>query len=102
MPSSIVTAPADFEADLSPSQVSSMEKAASTQERGVQRRLCLLACSQDAEALRKLRAETPEAFTDMLQAIEAFKDHAQGLAEISEAAHMRMLLIDAEAGGCHV
>jgi hypothetical protein len=89
--------PPNFEADLTDSQVKSMERAAATRERGVQRRLCLVTCAQNAKTLEKIRAETPEAFMDMFRMIEAFKEHAQGLAKVSEAAYMRMLLIGAEA-----
>ena len=42
----------DFEAAISDEQVKSMEKAATTQARGQQRRLCLLTCSRSSAVLR--------------------------------------------------
>lgn len=81
---------AKFEPALTAEQVESLEQSA--KDRGQQRRLALLACATSSDKLRELRDNEPEAFLDMLNAVEAFKNHAQGLAEIAEAALCRMLL----------
>lgn len=81
---------ANFEPALTESQAYSLELSATN--RGKQRRCVLLACSSSSDKLRELRDNEPEAFLDMLNAVEAFKNHAQGLAEIAEAALCRMLL----------
>ena len=82
-----------FNADISDEQVWSMEEAATTQARGQQRRLCLVACSRSSEDLRKLLEEAPDAFLDTLNMIEAFHTHAEGLMKISETALARMMLV---------
>ena len=82
-----------FSADISDEQVQSMEKAATTQARGQQRRLCLATCARSSDDLRKLLEEAPDAFLDALNMIEAFNTHAKGLAEISETALARMMLV---------
>ena len=82
-----------FNADISDEQVQDMEKAATTQARGQQRRLCLATCARSSDDLRKLLEEAPEAFLDSLNMIDAFHTHAKGLAEISETALARMMLV---------
>lgn len=71
-------------------QVESMEAAATTQARGIQRRICLIACAKSAEELRKISIESPGAFEDMFNSIEAFKAHSEGLVAVASAAQMRM------------
>ncbi len=85
---------ASFGPGISEDQVNQLEKSATTQERGQQRRLCLVACARSADDLSKLSMESPEAFGEMLECIEAFKEHAKGLAELSESAYVRMLIAD--------
>ena len=82
-----------FNAEISDEQVRSMEDAATTQARGQQRRLCLATCARSSDDLRKLLEEAPEAFLDTLNMIDAFHTHAKGLAEISETALARMMLV---------
>jgi|UPI00055A5C88 hypothetical protein len=67
-----------------------MERTASGDSCGMHRRLAFLACSRSADELSKLNFEPPEAFEEILDNIEAFKDHAQALAEIAETACQRM------------
>jgi hypothetical protein len=52
--------------------------------------LALLVCARSSGELSKLNIENPEAFEEMLDNIEAFKDHAQALAEIAETACQRI------------
>lgn len=83
---------ANFQADLSDEQVESMEAAASAKCRGIQRRLCLVACARSFDELRTVSVESTQAFLEMFESIEAFRTHCQGLTEIAEAAYVRMLL----------
>lgn len=69
-----------------------MERTASGDSCGMHRRLAFLACARSADELSKLNFENPEAFEEMLDNIEVFKDHAQALAEIVETACFRMSL----------
>lgn len=85
---------ANFGPCISDEQVEQLEKSATTHERGQQRRLCLVACSCSADKLTELSTESPEAFGEMLECIEAFKEHSKGLAELAEAAYFRMRIAD--------
>lgn len=85
---------ASFGPGISDEQVDQLEESATARERGQQRRLCLVACSRSADDLTKLSIESPEAFGEMLECIEAFKEHAMGLAELSESAYVRMRIAD--------
>lgn len=71
-----------------------LEEAAASKERGQQRRLCLAACSRPADMLSKISIESPEAFQDMLEMVEAFAEHAKGLSELAETALLRMQISD--------
>lgn len=84
----------NFAPAISDEEMKRLDHAASTKERGVQRRLCLVACARSADDLSKLSTEEPKAFDEMLGCIEAFKEHAKGLAEISETAYLRMMMAD--------
>ncbi|MGJ0491072.1 hypothetical protein [Methylobacter sp.] len=86
---------ASFEPAITAEQLNEMERISSGNSCGMQRRLAFLACARSADELSKLNIEEPEAFKEMLDSIEAFKDHAQGLAEIAESAYFRMLLVGA-------
>lgn len=88
---------ANFEAFLSDEDVKRLEVAASCQARGQQRRLCLVACARNAETLKDMLDEEPDAFEAMLDAVEAFREHAKALAEISETAYARMMLVGLES-----
>ena len=83
---------ADFEPAITMEQVESLEEAASTSERGQQRRLVLLACSSSSEKLRQLSEREPDAYIEMMEMIEAFVAHSKGLHEMAESAYARMLL----------
>lgn len=85
---------ANFGPSISDEQADELEKSATTLERGQQRRLCLVACSRSADNLTQLSAESPEAFGEMLECIEAFKEHAEELAKLAETAYLRMLIAD--------
>lgn len=86
---------ASFGPAITAAELNEMERIASGNPCGTQRRLALLACARSADELSKLNEDEPEAFKEMLDCIEAFKDHAQGLAEIAESAYFRMLLVGA-------
>jgi hypothetical protein len=84
----------NFGPGISDDDMERLEIAATTPERGQQRRLCLVACSRSSDLLSELSIESPEAFGEMLECIEAFKEHAKGLASLSESAYARMLIAD--------
>jgi hypothetical protein len=83
---------ASFGPAITVTELNEMERVATSESCGMQRRLALLACARSADELSKLNIKEPEAFNEMLELITSFKDHAQGLAEIAEAAYFRMLL----------
>lgn len=82
---------ASFGPTITVEQLIEIEQVASSNSCGMSRRLALLACMKSAE-FSKLNAEEPEALKEMLDNIEAFKEHVQGLTEIAETAYFRMLL----------
>lgn len=57
---------------------------------GTVRRICLMTCTRDADMLRNLNAEFPEAFDEVFESVEKFKEHAKRLLDIAEAASLRM------------
>lgn len=83
---------ASFGPTITVEQLNEIEQVASGNSCGMSRRLALLAYMKSADELSKLNAEEPEAFKEMLNNIEAFKEHVQGLTEIAETAYFRMLL----------
>lgn len=56
----------------------------------VSRMACLLTCTRSAEMLRDMNSGFPEAFDAVFEIVEAFKEHAQSLLDIAEAASLRM------------
>jgi hypothetical protein len=71
-----------------------VEAGATSKGRGLERRYTLLALSRDSEALGKLSVDNPDAFGNMRDAVESFKDHARALLEAAEAASIRMYVTD--------
>ena len=71
-----------------------MEKAACSEARGQQRRLCLVALARGLDDLEKLSIKEPKAFGDMLAMTEIFLEHAKGLVEVAEKAVFRLNLAD--------
>lgn len=85
---------ANFDSAITDDEVYEMDGAANDKSRAVQRRLVLAACARSAETISQLSINEPEAFLEMLESIEAFKEHAKGLLGIAEAASIRMLIAD--------
>lgn len=85
---------ANFGPSITDGLAEDLEKSATTKERGQQRRLCLAACARSADDLSKLSIEAPDAFGEMLECIEAFREHAQGLAAVADSAYLRMKVAD--------
>jgi hypothetical protein len=85
---------ADFGPAITDEEAYELEAVSIDKIRGVQRRLVLVACSRSADNLSKLSIENPDAFLEMQDSIEAFKEHAKGLLEIAESACIRMLIAD--------
>lgn len=84
---------ADFDAEISPDELKQLENAASTRERLHQHKLCLIAMSSSSGMLKQLRRESPEEFDAMFERVESFQEYARGIAELSQKAYYRMLVI---------
>ena len=84
---------ADFDADISPDEIKRLEEAAATRERLHQHKLCLVAMSSNAEMLKEIRRNSPQEFDAMLEMVNAFQDYAKSVAELSQKALYRMLVI---------
>ncbi|MDP3106949.1 hypothetical protein [Hydrogenophaga sp.] len=83
----------NFKADIDQQKVEELEKAA--QEFGYGRRLALLSIGSDRDKLASIATDEPEAFEEMLLAIENYKAHAEGLSKMAEAAYIRMIVAGA-------
>jgi hypothetical protein len=86
-----------FGAAIDEATMGAMEAAASSKDRGLERRLVLVALSRDSETLAKLSIDSPDAFGSMREAVERFKGHASALLEATEAASVRMYATDCRA-----
>lgn len=84
---------ADFDAEISPEEVKLLEEAAATRERLHQHKLCLLAMTSNSQMLKDLRRADPEEFDAMFEMVDSFQEYAKNLAEISQRAYYRMLVI---------
>ncbi|MCL7422390.1 MAG: hypothetical protein M8364_15975 [Methylobacter sp.] len=84
---------AEFEPAITVAELSEMERASSSDSRGIQRRMALMVCARSSGELSQLNIDNPKAFEEMLDHIEAFKDHAQALAEIAETACQRLAIV---------
>lgn len=84
---------ADFDAEISPDEIRLLEEAAATRERLHQHRLCLVALSSSAQMLKDIRRDSPEEFDAMLEMVDSFQDYAKRVAELSQKALYRMLVI---------
>ena len=74
-----------------------MESGAASIETGQLRRCTLLAYSRSCEDLSRLFLEAPEAFKEMVDAIESFSAHAEALKEVADSALVRMKLAEIRA-----
>ena len=84
---------ADFDADISPDEIRLLEEAVATRERLHQHKLCLVAMSSSAQMLKEIRRNSPAEFDAMLEMVDRFQDYAKGVAELSQKALYRMLVI---------
>lgn len=85
---------ANFKASISDKTMYELERAAQSKGVGQGRRLALAAVARDAETLTKLCKASPEAFGEMREMIECFREHAQGLLKLAESASIRMAICD--------
>ena len=69
-----------------------LEESSSDQSRGQQRRFALIACASSLDKLCDIRLEAPEAFKEMMEMVEGFKEHAEGLRDMATQAVNRMRL----------
>ncbi len=85
----------DFSSELDDEAMNQLETAAQSQ--GIGRRLALVALSRDRATLAALCVDSPATFREMVEAIESFKAHAEGLSELADSAMARMLVAGAHA-----
>ena len=62
---------ANFKPAISDKEMMQMEESANDEARGLQRRLCLVACARSVQEISELSIEKPDAFTEMMETIEA-------------------------------
>jgi hypothetical protein len=78
-----------------------MESGASSNQRGIDRRLVLLVMARDSEALARFSVDEPEAFEETREAVERFKNHAKALLKVAESASVRMSVADCRESAHH-
>lgn len=86
--------PKIFDAAINEATMEAMEVGATSKDRGLDRRMTLLALARDSEALGKLRVDSPDAFGEMREAVARFKEHSRGLVEAAESASIRLATAD--------
>jgi hypothetical protein len=87
-----------FGAAIDEATVGAMEASATSKDRGIDRRVMLMTLARDSEALGKMSVDSPDAFGEMREAVDRFKEHAKGLLEVAEAASIRMYVTDCREG----
>lgn len=90
LPQKSTVKPIGFGPAINEATMRSMEQGATSKDRGIARRLVLLAMSRDAESLEKLSVDDPVGYGAMRDAINDFEDHAQALLDVAKAASFRM------------
>ena len=81
--------------ELDTDTIESMEKGASSNGIGQQRRICLLTMGRSLEQLHQCSKDMPDLFNEFLSASKDFRDHAKALLELAEAAVFRLELSNA-------
>jgi FtsZ-interacting cell division protein YlmF len=84
----------NFGPAISDDEMRKIEGMAGGNSVGIKRRLVLAACARTADVLSEMAVATPEAFKEMQEAIDAFKEHIKGLLEFADAAQIRMIIAD--------
>jgi hypothetical protein len=82
--------PEDFGAAIDDATMYRMEKGASSQARGQERRCALLAIARDRATLMNLACTEPAAFKEFASAVKSFKVFATAQLEVAEAAVARV------------
>jgi hypothetical protein len=93
---------AQFTAAISDEEMFRMERGASSQDRGVQRRCVLTAVARDQQTLMRLAVHEPEAYAEFATGVREFRNHAKALLEVAEAASARLDILETNlpANGC--
>ena len=84
---------ADFDADISEREKSLLEAKQSTPERAQQHRFCVFALSSSSGMLKEFRRQSPDEFDVMLDMVDSFQEQMKNLAELSQKAFSRMLVV---------
>lgn len=88
--------PVEFVAALSQDDVHDLESFAGSQETGICRRVTLAVCNHDADRLREIRDDSPDAFADLKAMVGDYRTHAAALLDLATIAEGRLAQIDAE------
>ena len=83
----------NFGADITPIEMNQLDEGFTTRERIHQQKLCKVALSSTSQTLKSLRLHSPDEFDAMLGMLDSFQEHTKGLAETSQKAYYRMLVI---------
>ncbi len=84
---------ADFDADISELEKALLEAKQSTPERAQQHRFCVYALSSSSGMLKEFRRQSPDDFDAMLNRVDSFQEQMKTLAELSQKAFTRMLIV---------
>ena len=88
---------ANFGALIDDAAMERIEDVASSRETSQGRRCALIVLARDADTSSNFSIEEPEAFGEMRQAVESYRDHAKSMLEMAETACVRLAIADARA-----
>lgn len=90
---------ARFEPAFDQATMARLESVAGGLAAAQQRRVTLAVLTRSGEQLGETRVESAETFATMMDAVNGFKQHVQGLLEVANAAAMRMKIADCYGEG---
>ena len=86
-----------FNAAFTKRKMEALEQAATSHERGVQRRIALGVLSLDSAVLADCARDNADTFKDILRITRIFNQHARGMVSVTDSALARLQLIRAAA-----
>jgi len=78
--------------ELDTATIERLERGASSNGTGQQRRICLATLGRSLDQLNETSKEMPQVYLDMLCMAKEYRDHAKALLEVAEAAVFRLEL----------
>ena len=88
------------EVELIREDIEELERIAAGDAVGESRRMMLTIVRASMDALAKIRKDMPDDFSAMQEAIQAFKSHAEALAEFSQVALNKLAEAERQGLGC--